>query len=137
MYQRMIRREECWDGRALPVPIEGHARTSAELLFGIGANPQQHGFEMLRDGVRVTAEQMPRCRRQSFDALFPLLGMMNGRSDECAGQEISAVIRVCWDRDEAAGKAAFPFPERPSASEAVYALAEAVLDRMAAKTNRK
>jgi hypothetical protein len=120
----------------LPARIGGHARTSAELLFGIGANPQQRGYDVLRDGVRVTAEQMRRCRMQPLDALFPLLGTMCGRTDARAGQEMRCVIRACWDRQEMLWTQV-PFTGRPSASEAVYVLAEYVRDRLAARTSRK
>ncbi|MBR0508141.1 MAG: hypothetical protein IJJ86_05985 [Clostridia bacterium] len=110
---------------------------SAELLFGLGTNPQQSGYDVLRDGVRVTAEQSPRCRRQPFDALLPLLGELCERTEKRAGQAMFGVISACWDREKDARRALFPFTERPTASEAVYTLAECVQDRLAAKTSRR
>jgi len=129
-------KEERWSGTAYPARIKGHARQSSELLFGLGVNPQQYGYDVLRDGIRVTAEQMQRCRQQSFDALFPLLGSIAKRTDERAGQAMYSVIRACWDREKGAGGTRFLFVERPSASEAVYALAECVRDRLAARSSR-
>ena len=134
--QTIVRQGERWNGAANPERIKGSARVSAELLFGLGVNPQQYGYDVLRDGVRVTAEQMTRCRRQPFDALFPLLGEICGRKEERAGQEMYDVLRTCWDTEERERRKEFPFAKCPTAPEAVYALAERVRDRVAAKTNR-
>jgi hypothetical protein len=134
--RRVLRREERWNGEAHPKRIGDGARISAELLLELGVNPEQRGFELLRDGVRVTAEHMPECRRRPFDTLFPVLGAMCGRSDDRAGQAMYGAIRACWDREETEPGRPFPFVKRPTASETVYALAEHARDLLAARSVR-
>ena len=105
------------------------SRTTGELLLRFGITPHLCGYEPLREGVRMIAEQEREHERPPLAELQPVLEHLLGeRSPEHAMRDAIGVGFL--DSDEIHGRL-FPFSDRPSSAEFICTLAELVMDRIA------
>lgn len=115
--------------RRMPRRERDASRTTGELLLRFGITPHLCGYEPLREGVRMIAEQERERERPPLAELQPVLEHLLGeRSPEHAMRDAIGVGFL--DSDEIHGRL-FPFSERPSSAEFICTLAELVCERIA------